>query len=405
MVAADPTLRIFDQLRDESRWEIARGVPIFVAHTAVKGGRMVSVGEPELRKVVENYQRLMKSRVVPRMIDGHTVPGAPQKQQPDTAGYALNYRLGTFEGLPAVFADLYYRKDRWSQFKEYPFRSVEYYRDRNGGECPAIALLKTDPELDMGMTVHGRQGVSYTVGERPFHYQAEGPPMTPPGGPPAAPPPAAAPPMPAAPPPPPAPPPPGDPTQTMPDAADLNPEEAKMADRFWRYFRAKYQADCGPSAGPAMPPTPMPSAPAPAGGPAPMGRAMTPDQYARENASLKEENERLKRDNRMAAYERDLRHMQTADGGGYILDLAAELADAADMTPEQFEKHKGRIARNYSRDPAALPAVPVLGGTPPSGPLGPDQITERHSDLALQYMRQHGCEWETAIEKTRGSAR
>lgn len=164
-MAEDATLEFLDQLRDESRWVIRRGVPIYAPNKSTfvradgKSDELVTT-KADLEKIVARYQRQFDSYgVVPRLTLGHVkrLPHADERIQPKIVGYAVNLRTGTFGPAgdqPAVLADLYYRREDYDEAKGFPYRSAEYFPNLN--EISGVALLRQDPRLDLGILAFDR---------------------------------------------------------------------------------------------------------------------------------------------------------------------------------------------------------------------------------------------------------
>lgn len=163
MIETDPTMRLVEKLADESLWHIERGVPIFRAHKryARDGKFLYEVTKDELPEISANTSRLSESGVFIRFTIGHTIPGAPQEVQPKVVGYGINPRSGTFgpTRIPAILCDQYITNEFWEEAKTYPYRSVEFYRKR--GTITGVALLREDPELDLGMIVYERDELQF----------------------------------------------------------------------------------------------------------------------------------------------------------------------------------------------------------------------------------------------------
>lgn len=178
-VTTDPTLVSLGKFGEPEHWaNIAYGVPIFTPHQRWRhfddeGNKLpepeflYEIGEEDLREIAENCARREQERNVAGLMTlGHRRQGADaknQQMQPPTAGFERNHRFGFFtnskgERIPAVLADLYYGKRRWDEAQEYPFRSAEYYHQSK--LITGVALLKSDPALDMGMTVYHQSGAA-----------------------------------------------------------------------------------------------------------------------------------------------------------------------------------------------------------------------------------------------------
>ena len=165
MTAADPTLESLRLLNDPSRWLICPPVPIFCAHQRFNpdGSIKFEVIDRDLYAIVETTRGLeTRNGVLPVITLGaHRVPNVPPDQQPDIVGFLRNMQVGTWgpTGRLGILAEPWYYPARWEEVKQYPFRSPEYYHKRQ--TITGLALLKIDPELDMGMTIYFREGVDY----------------------------------------------------------------------------------------------------------------------------------------------------------------------------------------------------------------------------------------------------
>lgn len=172
-------MQFLDRLRDESRWVIRRGKPIFTPHkrTGPDGAEIV-VTEADLAEIARNANRLFKkSGVAGRLTPGHLQPKAAETDQPPIWGYTLNYRVSRFgpERKPCVVYDEYVYPQHAKESALYPYRSAEYYPAAK--EIRGVALLKRDPFLDMGMTAYAG-ALNYGRGhDQPFYYYAEPMPM------------------------------------------------------------------------------------------------------------------------------------------------------------------------------------------------------------------------------------
>lgn len=391
----DPTLRLLRDLEDESRWKVVRAVPIFCAHErSGKDGRKVKVSRKDLESICETYRRLKEKRgVVPRLMIGHTRDDAPEKSQPEIVGWMKNLRVGKFgpAGEEAVLADFYYRPECYDEARTYPFRSPEYYQGRQ--EISSVALLRRDPQLDLGILygrnstpVKAREGrekaLYYERDGRPFFYFSEANPM-PGDGMPDVDPAAAV------------------PGADTPDDADFQKFLSHCdRDPVLKYVRTKYAQEA--QAPPAPPPGPMPAMPPGGGGgmpPEKMARQADLLRYQQEVADLRAEISRERHAAKVARYRRDLEVLAE----DYQLDVEEELKDAAGMDEAAFTRLKTKITSRYERN--APVGGPMLR-TEPRTDKDPDNITDRHRDLALDYMRRHDdCEFEDAVEKTREAAR
>lgn len=127
-------------------------VPIFCPHQNREcDGRLIVVDNQRLRRVAANTA-MRAGRGGLRLLLGHSAgPG----QHPPLVGRASDLAVGAFgpSRQLAILATFRYSRDAWEEAKKYPFRSVEFYPDRD--EITAVSLLKTDPILDLGMLTFG----------------------------------------------------------------------------------------------------------------------------------------------------------------------------------------------------------------------------------------------------------
>lgn len=412
---------------DRTKWDhVDENVPIFTTHdlyqresdgvtVALAPGQKPDVGtwklvdrvdDARLARIADNINRMYHDTGTPLRIQiGHTDPSKikDQSAQPDTIGYGVEVEHKDWRpGRNAIFAKkMFYRPGTYAKAKEYQERSPEFIGPMNN--ITAVALLKSDPKLKMGMTipVNYQAATGATLYGQGFDNMPDptAPPsasagiepselakfkqylqaavasfpqlaalMGPAGGPPGAPPPPTA-----------APPAPGGPP-----AAPPHPP-----------------APGGPPAGgpPSHPPAPKPPettnmssdlAPNP---PAPIG----PDLLAHQLKTLQEGQAKL------------MEHYQLELCNGIVKDLVydkrklirdpdALAAKLAKLSEADRKAEVESIITNYQDNPAAMGVVPVL-----TGPVNANADVEHFgahpndAKLAEQYMQEHvGCEWEEA---------
>jgi hypothetical protein len=392
--APDPTLDFLRRLDDPAQFIRVDNVPVFRAHQrGGKNGDTVKIADADLGTILWNTQRLeVEDGVVGRLTLGHTIPGAPQTQQPPIVGYVRFTEVGRFGpgGKPAIKVSVYYDRRFWDQARSYPYRSAEYYPQTQ--TLVGVALLKTDPMLDLGMVAYSRDWQSSDG----FPVTFEGVPMVDPTLPPdaAAPPPGAKPPGPATPP--------------GPEGVDPQFHESFMRcakHHFPKLFAAE---------APAMPEPPMPGpaappAPAPAPGPAQFARTGNPlyDTLHYELLQQRQATAQL-----TLNYERERcgRLCDQLDALGYQYDRADALSRMVACDDAGRARLVDSIKRYSRQDPtmigggaflsiAPLPAAAAAGVPDPE-----NVITKKHADAAILYQRRHdGCGWDEAVEKTRGT--
>lgn len=381
---SDPTLELLSRLEDESQWSVKRNVPIFKAHRRKKRdpqtGKIteIEVTEAELEEICETYQRIFdESGVPPRILIGHTLDNAPEAAQPATIGWALNLHVGKWgpKGLPGILCDEYIEPRHAAERAKYPFRSPEYYAGRQ--QIASVALLKRDPELDLGVVYEREETVAYERAGRPFLYSREinMPDMEH-----------------------------EDPTKPVPGAQtpeDAEYEKAKGHIEKYLSGHPAWKYACDQAAAAAAPPPGV----VPAAGAMPPAAPKEPEKMSRTEQALKYERDQLnkrvadlERENRLERYRRQLDDLV---GRGVMLDVDEELAECADMDSAAFAKRIDKIATHYTRDPAGVPHVPVLTGGVGKTPLDENEITEKHQEAALKYMREESCDWDEAVEATR----
>jgi hypothetical protein len=459
------SLKLF---QDDAHWgKTIKSVPIFVAHDlyqhstgpkiAVPPGvkpqgqgwtLLFSVDDAALAKTVDAINYMWTKESTPmRLQIGHTVLDqiTNQKVQPDTVGYGSDgATLGKLpDGRTAVLANKFcYRKERAAEALEYQERSPEF--NPVTGAITALALLKTDPKLKMGMLAYQadvqakRQTdatmyeqlmaipVAETHGEMHYArsldslllYSDENPGTHP------------------------------DPTANPGKDDGIDPVHK---DVFMRYMQACYPhlaAQAGtptpqamqaappaappvpgaaPAPGMAAPPAPPapiapppmppvgiappgapPAAPHPAPQPKPPGlQNMQNDLFAAELAKLKADFATLSQQyqataQQLAETRAEAVLKQLTIGEGIILhNYAAELQRLIPMTPAQHEDYKAHVRLHYQRDPSKIGHVPIAEQSPlqQGGDTQEFGYSAEDGVLATQYMTEHpGCDWEAARE-------
>lgn len=163
---------------DTSEYEFFRGVPVFDEHDEYQcvgcGGPVQDVpyqcarcgqparlvrrfDKPELDRIAaKNNER---TRVQPSPLSlGHTIPGAPEFQQPVAVGYAGGYgvQFSDKHGRHVLTTDFAIRKDRVQEARTYPRVSVELWP--KDGVIDPIALLRRTPQRDLGQWCYQADG-------------------------------------------------------------------------------------------------------------------------------------------------------------------------------------------------------------------------------------------------------
>lgn len=168
MAATDATRATLSDIDDQSLWVVTPGVPVFTAHKRrAADGSVVSWSKEELPGLAERVNRKEhESGVLPVLCVGHRKPNLPETEQPPIVGVARNWRVGQWgpKGEPGLLCDFYVRKDKAAAAEGYPFRSVEIYPS---GEITAVAFLRRDPQLDLGM-------MPFAKGEGWLSYERQG---------------------------------------------------------------------------------------------------------------------------------------------------------------------------------------------------------------------------------------
>lgn len=168
-MSGDPTMDFLASLEDETLYERKENVPAFVAHKRKfkgKDGRTqeIEVTEADLRQIAANALKREKETGTLAVIKiGHVRPEEDEESQPDILGYIRDWRVGTFgpENKTALLYTEYVKRERLQERKKYPFRSPEYYPGKK--QITGVAILKRDPELDLGMVAYER---TVTIGRR-----------------------------------------------------------------------------------------------------------------------------------------------------------------------------------------------------------------------------------------------
>lgn len=395
---------VFDKL---DAWaHVALDVPIFVEHEVKNpdGSTQYRVGKEELEDSARRINEAWGSKTPVAFPLGHSkllkdaagkVTGfAPQAEQPPVAAFGgfgayvapLGDRLGLYQ------RKVFYRKEHWEQAKECPHRSAEYYwTGKDKGRIPAVALLKTPAELNLGVTLYQGDAGGLAL----YGYGAEMIPGSLSGG---------------------------DPTKP-PD----NEDEPMAADKekFHRLFAACYpalaaldqQLQQGPQAPQVgQPPMTAPAAPVqpsapppgpPAGPPQPaayQGDAAKMAQYEAKVADL--EKALAATQQNLATTQQELKLQQYGAelhvlAQKHVFDVGKELKKVAGLDRAAFDLHKAETVALYqlrletNPDDPTGPMIPVADAVPDARDA--NAFTGDHLALANQYMVEHpGCAWGDA---------
>ncbi len=452
MNGVDATQKSLELFKDSSAWDFVEcDIPSVTTHVARdKDGKVKYVVDVErLQRTADNINRMQKVDGTPvKFTIGHTADPltVPQQQQPAVVAYgwdgAYVAPLETPEGTKhrLYLRKVYYRKGHFAEAKEYPERSPEFYPGSE--EITAVALLRTDPRLKMGVTIYSRadgavcygrgfdmplkegaskETVSHNIEEmvdsghpqkqavaaalseadqakKREHYMSDDP--------------------------------------TVPVGEEINDVDKA---KFMRYMAACYPeahkqfmgggpaaappapaaapaaphpaaapaaapaAPAAPAAAPAAPPHP-PAMPSATNGVAPMHEKKEEkdekEKYQRATADLQRYQKELdttkaslaqtQKELRLERYGKELQALS----GTYVLDVAEELAEAQDLDATDFEKHKKRIERYQRRDDPTGPLLPTDGPGPDRG----SDLSEPQTEAAMHYMRTHPTDgdWQKA---------
>lgn len=447
---ADPTLRILATLDDPERYVRESGVPVFVPHVrrGEDGEVEVEVTPDDLQAIAQEMQRKLEEYgTLVRVTRGHVVlpkpdePPPPEDEQPPIWGWAKNPRVGAWgpEQKTGLLVDIYFQRDKHEEAMGYPFRSAEYYPETN--EITGIALLRRDPELDMGLLTYARRDTPergqpevedmpnddflddvMEEGDEQEQYadDLEGE------------------------------------THQEPDGDEFSPEEAEQYARMCRYMH-KYASDqldgmgeddedrahieqmaraygrlaygAGEPAGgnafvpgtedldePPMDPIGDEEEMEPEmeqmgrGGkprsrqygrqpvkPVQARQAAPIQHYEKQMKKLQSEVQELKRDRALLHYEKQLLRLEQQ---GVDIDIKQELADALDMTEAQRKAQLRRIAKHYARSPVGGGLVSVdIDDEVENTRQRP--MNARQKAAAVEYAQRAGVSYEQAMEWAR----
>lgn len=450
---ADPTLRILATLDDPERYVRESGVPVFVPHVrrGEDGEVEAEVTPEDLQQIAGEMQRKLEEYgTLVRVTRGHVVlpkpdaPPPPEDEQPPIWGWAKNPRVGEWgpERKPGLLVDIYFQRGKHDEAMGYPFRSAEYYPETN--EITGIALLRRDPELDMGLLTYARRDTpeqgkpevtmpnpeddfldDETDGQEQYAEEPDGDE--------------------------------GD-FADGPEGDEYSPEEAEQYARMHRYNAKRAEdllAEMGdddedrphmeqlarcygrmaygagePAGGNAFVPgddlddeppmdplgdeevpeeEPMEQMgrggklkskqygrkPASKPAPQPARQSATQRQYARLEHDIQE----LKKGRAMLQYERSL---DTLDRAGVIFDMAQEIADAQDMTPEQRQRQLKKMAKHYARSPVGGGLISTDFDDVENNRQRP--LTAAQKAAAVRYQTRNGVTYEQAMIWARQNA-
>lgn len=447
----------FHDLENPDLYERIDDIPIFAKHAGKKKGsdgkwHEVKVDDRDLQEISQAYQEMEKSGSLPVITPGHRIVDqeVSEEDQPEPWGYCRNLRPGTYIGpegnkVPTLLGTYYLSKKAISKdgkpanvaARTFPFRSVDYYAGLK--KISGVALLRRDPFLDLGLVSY----VSYA------QENVMPPPTEPPdsrvtdeaqGG--------------------------VDGAVADATGDELTPEEAGTAMRYMKHYerhhppmkymcdryKAEQVGDMGAGGGVADPAvegaTDIPPGAAPketqhpekppmdqnANGVAPVQYASAAqlEQYAREQAAMKQTIARLekskaesdkllgeeRRARRLTQYGSELARLKDVER--YEFDEKEELEICENYTPEQFQKHIGRLRKICKQDPtgASLMSPDQYAGRgwegsnggqrPDDGMLDPETLSQ-----VYMYIREHpadGSNWDKCVkaviaQRTTGAAK
>lgn len=391
-MGADPTLEFLARLDDPALYDRKENVPAFVAHKRKFKGRdgktqEIEVTESDLQKIADNANKREKETGTLAVIKiGHVRPDEDEESQPDIIGFARDWHVGTFgpDNKPALLYTEIIEKGRRGERREYPFRSPEYYPNKK--QITGVAILKRDPELDLGMVAYDKTATAALRDGGLLCYSAEVNTMPDPTMPP-------------------------DPDVTS-AAPAPDPEAGEMAEYMKHCMSHPYAAKALAKYGAA-------ATPAPAAGP--MNTAMpgggddnpaTP--YQGQDAEMVAYAKRLEA--RLAKAEKRASHAEQVNLAlqyqRELADLASEAGMDEDKATEfvaretarvqlysraQFDAHKAVLTDTIGdlRDPTRGPMLSVANTTPKKTKR---EFGERELDQVLTYMRS-GMDEHAAYEK------
>lgn len=363
----DPVRRFFAELDDPTRFVVCRGVPVAKPFDVVRVDRdgnpiQLKASADDLPKWADATNALESEGVLPVIFAGHRITPnegehVPETDQPLVVGYQRNFRVGELRGQPALVCDDYYRIDRVDLAREFPFRSIEFYPGRP--EIRATALLKRDPQLNLGLIAFANEGATMA-----------------------------------------------DDTSTVNmDADALTPDEEKTAGKFWAHFEKSNpylgfarqcfegQSSMGTNQG-ADTTTVTP--------PDPEAVRMAADQQSikfaqveSRVAALEVENKTLKLAAETARCEQMITQLEAEN---FELDRAYEVGQLVNLGPNDRQTRIEYIRKHHTRKPLGGSMVPTDGVGPPARQ---GSLTRDESDAAAKHAYKHGCTFNEAVAAIR----
>ncbi len=184
----DATQKLLSRFDDREDWDsVVDNVPIFIEHECYgvdyevddgkggkktqerkvivlpgeeppKGGKLLyTVDAKALKKTAASVNKNFRDYGKPiKVFVGHTKDPAKhgQEEQPPLVGYGVSATVAPWgpKRIAAVQVTQYVEKGCLDEVRKYPERSPEFYPGK--GEITALALLKSDPRLPMGMMAY-----------------------------------------------------------------------------------------------------------------------------------------------------------------------------------------------------------------------------------------------------------
>lgn len=381
----DPVDRFFAELDDPSKFHRVEGVAVLKPFDVVlKDGKPHKVEAGDLHAWASETNALESSGVLPIITAGHrlsprkvmktapdgttfedTVPIA-EVDQPDVLGYERNFRVGTLKGQPALVCDQYFRIGRVDIAREFPFRSVEFYPGR--AEIRATALLKRDPQLDLGL-------IAFAQGEGAMADDTkDGDDTTTTNT---------------------------DPAPAQPEA--LTPEEEAMWAKFEKFKPyLAFARQCFEAQTPMTTQQPVQPPPQPTDDQVRMAheqQAIKFGQMEQRMAALEADNKRLRENEQRAVCEQMVTQLEAE---GFSLDRAREVATLIKMDSAERPAHIAYARQHYSRSAVNQDMIPVAGDT--GGPVGQKRsATRQQSDAAVKLSGEKGISFDAALAQVMGA--
>lgn len=400
---------------DQNQWVVHDDVDLFPEHQyevrdkatgAVKG--IERHDKTSLEEHAANCNRRDAMGIYCALAIGHTIDGAPEKQQPDIVGYARAFRVVWDDARSrwTIRARYYVKRDRYDEARQYPRSSVErHVREKF---FDPISLIKRTPALDIPQWTYASRDevIRYEAGEwtgekreqhMPDMFNGNGGPSAPPS-------PAAA--MPA---------------QTPEDRLIEKMMAAWRSDPVYKYMCQKYQAESGPGMasgnntfipnGNGNGSQPQPPSPGP-------GQAVPSDEFERVRMSRDSAVGRVSRlEYELAAKDRTIAELQKSlrkaecekdvanlEAAGYVLDRCSLVESLAELPPERRQDKLEEVKRYHRCAPVARGFIPT--DALPNG--FHNNVTPELKDRAVSILteaRSAGKKitWEDAVKQAKAA--